>query len=239
MRFITTKIAGMVIRIGVSFYYTENLFKDFLCEDENPQFTIFCTQEDYNRAGVQYEKTYHLEPPSDVYLEEYVLFEKIYDQFTDYGIFTLHGAAIAVENQAYIFSAPSKTGKTTHVNKWIETIENSFFINGDKPFILTGSNPMVCGSPWAGKERQYTNSMVPLKAIIFMERSEENHIVQTTIKEAFPLLIQQTFRPDSAERLRKTLIMLKSIEHKVSFYHFQCNNFKEDCFHVAYSSLVS
>ncbi len=238
MRFVTVKMAEVVIRVGVNFFYTENLFRDFICEEKDYKFIVQCSMNDYVCAGEKYEKTYHHDPPSDVYLEEYALFEKIYERFTDYGILTLHGAAIAVNNQALLFSAPSGTGKTTHIGKWIENIPGSFIVNGDKPFIMTGKKPIVCGSPWAGKEHQYTNTMVPLKSIIFMERSEENRIDKMTFAESIPLLLQQTFRPDSSERMRKTLRMLESVGRSISFYHFRCNNLKDDCFEVAFNALV-
>ena len=239
MEFITAKIAGIVIGIGVNFHYTKNLFKDFICEEKEVQFMVQCTIEDYERAGVRYEKRYHCDPPSDIYLEEYAIFEKIYEKFIEYGIITFHGAALAINNQVFIFSGPSKIGKTTHINKWIENIPGTFIVNGDKPFIRTGELPIVCGSPWSGKEHQYSNSMLPLKAIIVMERSEDNHIEQMAFKDAFPFLIQQTFRPESPERLRKTLEMLRSIGQTTLFYRFQCNNLKGNCLNVVYNALLN
>lgn len=97
---------------------------------------------------------------------------------------------------------------------------------------------MVCGSPWAGKENMYTNAMVPLKSIILIERSEYNYIEQISFTEAFPFLLQQVFRPDEEEKARKTIRLMQHLHPAVSFWRFKCNNFKDDCFDVAYNALV-
>ena len=80
--------------------------------------------------------------------------------------------------------------------------------------------------------------MVPLKSIILMERAEENHIEQISFAQAFPTLLQQTYRPDDEEKMRKTLRLMQRLPPAVSFWRFQCNNFKDDCFDVAYNALV-
>ena len=84
----------------------------------------------------------------------------------------------------------------------------------------------------------YTNTMVPLKSIILMERAEDNHIEQISFAEAFPKLLQQVYRPEDEEKMRKTLRLMQRLNGPVSFWRFQCNNFKDDCFDVAYNALV-
>ena len=125
--------------------------------------------------------------------------------------------------------------------QWLDHLPGAFVVNGDKPFIKfqeDGVKPLVCGSPWGGKENLYTNTMVPLKSIILMEHAEGNHIKQIPFTEAFPILLQQTYRPDDTEKMRKTLRLMQRLNPTVSFWRFQCNNFKGDCFEVAYSALV-
>lgn len=67
-------------------------------------------------------------------------------------------AAITYKNYAYIFCAPSGTGKTTHISLWKKFLGKDVgIINGDKPFLSfeneNGQNRItVCGSPWAGKK---------------------------------------------------------------------------------------
>lgn len=180
------------------------------------------------------------EAPSDVYLEVNALLRKVCDKFIDYGIIMMHGVAIALDGESYIFTAKSGTGKTTHIMKWLEHRPDTVVVNGDKPFIITNANnskPMVCGSPWAGKEEMCSNVIVSLKAIVIMERSEENVIKEISFGEAFPILLQQIYYPEEEIRIRKTISCIRSLQPSVSFYLFKFNNYKADAFQVAFNAL--
>lgn len=167
---------------------------------------------------------------------------KTTEALLEFDVLLMHGAVIAVNDKAYLFAAPSGTGKTTHILKWMEYLPDAFVVNGDKPFIKLGDgvdkSPLACGSPWAGKENMYTNNMVPLKAIILMERAEDNRIDRISFADAFPGLLQQTHRPKDTNKMRKTLKLLQQLHPAVKFYQFKCNNYKNDCFDIAYNALV-
>ena len=47
----------------------------------------------------------------------------------------MHGAVIRYKGKAYLFTAPSGTGKTTHIRQWLKKAEGTFVVNGDKPLI--------------------------------------------------------------------------------------------------------
>ena len=169
-----------------------------------------------------------------------LLLQKVAESLLIYDIFLMHGATICFNESAYIFSGASGIGKTTHILKWLDSIPDVFVVNGDKPFIKFDKDGKVlaCGSPWAGKENMNTNVIVPVKAIILMERAENNYIEQISFGQAFISLLQQIYRPDDADKMRKTLRLLKLLDGKVSFYRFQCNNFKGDSFRVTYEALT-
>lgn len=64
----------------------------------------------------------------------------------------MHGTVVDHNGQAYMFTAPSGTGKTTHAKLWLDNLPDAFIVNGDKPFIIAGDEqPKACGTPWAGK----------------------------------------------------------------------------------------
>ena len=173
------------------------------------------------------------------YLETVAVYRKIADVVLQNDIILMHGAVIAINNSAYMFSAPSRTGKTTHIKLWLNNLPGTFVVNGDKPLIKISSTQVVaCGTPWCGKERMGTNAIVPLKAIIFMERAEDNYIDEITFPQAYPFLLQQTNIPDDPQKAKKALNLLSELYGKVRFYKFQFNNFKDDCFDVAYNTLV-
>ena len=97
---------------------------------------------------------------------------------------------------------------------------------------------MVCGSPWQGKENLGRNCMMPLKAIVFMERGDNNVIRKASFSEVFPSLLGQSYRPQSADGMRKTLALLKALQGKLRFFRFTFDNLRDDCFSVAYDALV-
>ena len=165
----------------------------------------------------------------------------ITEEMLSFDTLLMHGAVVAIDNEAYMFTAKSGTGKTTHTKKWLERCKDAYVVNGDKPFVIVrkaGELPLACGSPWAGKENLQTNTVVPLKAIVLLERASENHMERISFVQAFPSLFAQVFHPDSKEKMKKTLQLMQRLYPSTSYWRFQCNNFKEDCFDVAYNALV-
>ena len=174
-------------------------------------------------------------------LEKQMVYRMISEALLSFDTLLMHGAVVALDGLAYMFTAKSGVGKTTHVQNWLECIGGAYVVNGDKPYIIireSGDLPLACGSPWAGKENLQTNDIVPLKAIVLLERAEENYIERISFTKAFPSLIQQVYHPEDSEKMRKTLHLIKKLIPAVSFWRFECNNFKADCFDVAYRSLV-
>ena len=173
--------------------------------------------------------------------EKMLVHRLISEELLSFDTLLMHGAVVAFDGASYLFTAKSGTGKTTHIQNWLENIAGAYVVNGDKPFIIVrkaGEAPLACGSPWAGKEDIQTNAVVPLKAIVLLERAEENHIERISAARAFPFLLQQVYQPNVSKKMCKTLHLMQRMTSAVSFWRFQCNNFKDDCFEVAYNALV-
>ena len=239
MQFITVRIAGKVFKIGANSSENFPFLKDFTTE-KKPEFDLSITRQEIENELFIHHAIDLIPNPSYPSLESFILLRLASDILIDDDTLLFHGATIALGNSCYLFSAPSQTGKTTHIRLWLKDCPEAFVVNGDKTFIHfqdPAAPPLACGSPWAGKEHLYTNTMVPLKSIILMERAEDNHIEQISFAEAFPALLQQVYRPDDPEKMRKTLRLMQQLNHAVTFWRFQCNNFKDDCFQVAYSAL--
>lgn len=232
------KIAGRIIDVDTLHTRPEAICRNYIA-DGIPDFQIVTTQSEINEEKRVIELLNNGKCDAwDGMAEEYTLLRLIANSLVDYKVFLFHGAAISFNGKGYIFSGPSGTGKTTHMRLWLKNKPETIVVNGDKPFILTGEEPMICGSPWAGKERINTNTIAPLNAIVLMQRAERNSMYQISFSDAFPFIYQQTYRPGQVDKIRKTLQMLKSLEGKVSFYRFEFNNFADDCFQVSYNALV-
>ena len=230
------ELAGFSIGIHSMYSEVYDLCEGYYSSRE-PQIRIDISEGDiaYERAEADPKTTLH----SDSYLETLAVYRKIGEALLMHDTVLMHGAVIAYHNEAYMFTANSGTGKTTHINQWLERLPDAFVVNGDKPLIrFDNGRVYTCGTPWCGKEQMNTNAVVPLKAVVLMERGDENIIQQISFGQAFPFLLQQTYRPRTSEGLQKTIALLSELSGEESFYRFSFNNMKEDCFDVAFGALA-
>ncbi len=162
---------------------------------------------------------------SDGYLETLAVYRKIAERMPEYDTVLFHGSAIAVDGQAYLFTAKSGTGKSTHARLWRELLgERAIMVNDDKPLIRISENgTIVYGTPWDGKHHLSNNIAVPLKAVCILERAKENTMRPVTREEALPMLIQQTYRPADPVALAKTLTLIDRLGKRVKLYRLGCN----------------
>ena len=164
-------------------------------------------------------------------IESRIIQRKIADNLPFFDSIVMHGSVVALNNQGYMFAAPSGVGKTTRTRLWLDMYSSSVVVNGDKPIIkVTETQAIACGTPWCGKEGWNTNIMVPLKTIFLLERADEDEkssIEEVSIGKAFPFLLQQTHRPKDLVLMKKTLQLLKSLEGKVKIYKFRSTPTKE------------
>lgn len=238
----TIKIANKIISVNAMFESTKDYCKGYLCNEEAELFVeIVQSDIDYERA--QFMRTDERDGVSSrnrraTQLEIIALQRKIADAFFDYGIVLFHGSVIAVDGCAYMFTAKSGTGKSTHTRLWREMLgECAIMVNDDKPFIsVDGDSVIVHGSPWNGKHKIGNNISVPLKAICILERGEINKIKKISVAEALSMLIQQSNRPRQPELMVKYLELLDGVAKGVAFYRLACNMTPEAA-EVSYSAM--
>ena len=235
----TIGIAGRNIRIRALYEYAKEYCQQYLT-DGQPDFTVEITPADVEFEKVKSDRENEVEglPPVDFkpeYLETLAIYRKIADKMLDYNAFLFHGSALAVDGKGYLFTAKSGTGKSTHTFIWKGALgERCVMVNDDKPLLLvTEDKVMVCGTPWDGKHRRSTNMMVPLQGLAILERRQDNEITPVEPAAVLPLLLQQTYRPSSAEALEKTLNLLQQAMDKVRLYRLKCT-ISLDAARVAY-----
>ena len=233
------RIANKKILIQSLYSSVYHLCKDYFDDtSDKPDMEIHISEDMVTMEANKIEQ-YQGEKSSLGAVEGLLVHRIIAEALLDHDTVLLHGAVVAFDNKSYLFTGPSGTGKTTHVQKWLDNVDNAFVVNGDKPLIIIGEKEAyACGTPWCGKEHYGKNAIVPLRSIVFMERSNDNRIEPATFKSVFPLLLQQTYHVDNADKMRKTLALLSKLKDQVSFYRFYFDNYKEDCFSVAFKELV-
>ena len=161
----------------------------------------------------------------DAYLETLAVYRRAAELLPAHGAFLFHGSAIAVDGAAYLFTAKSGTGKSTHARLWREQFGGrAVMINDDKPLIrLTDGGPVVYGTPWNGKHRLGMNASAPLRAVCILTRSASNHIEPITARDAWPMLLQQAYRPRDTARLLDTMRLLDTLTKTAGLYRLGCN----------------
>lgn len=162
---------------------------------------------------------------SEEYLETLAVYRKLSELLIDQDILLFHGSVVAVDEQGYLFTAKSGTGKSTHTRLWRELLgERAIMINDDKPLLhITEKGVVVYGTPWDGKHHLSSNIAVPLKGICILNRDTTNHIEKTQKCRAYPMLLQQSYRSLNREKMTKTLALIDLLTAKTSLYELGCN----------------
>lgn len=211
--------------------------------DEQADFHVRIEEADIAYERMRSKKERELEGHgerefSDAYLETLAVYRKISERLPAYETFLFHGSAIAVDDSGYLFTAKSGTGKSTHTRLWREVFgERAVMINDDKPLLkVTTDGAYVYGTPWDGKHRLSTRASVPLKAICIVMRDEVNHIEEMEPRDAYQMLLQQTYRPQDKCSVIQTLKLLDLLKEHVKFYKLGCN-MNPEAAKVAYSGM--
>ena len=147
-----------------------------------------------------------LSPEGLAYVQSGSIF---YSHLVKFGGMMLHASAVALDGEAYLFSGPSGMGKSTHTRLWKECFEGAEIFNDDKPALRElGGIWYAYGTPWCGKDGINKNMKVPLKAICFLRRGENNTARRLLGLEAISALAGQTFM-----RFRDKAILDEAIKH--------------------------
>ena len=215
------QFAGICVEITHIYPYFAQLAGDYL-SSETPAFSITVTQAEIDRERED-------EKSADGYLESLVIYRKLCENLVEKDIILFHSAAITVDGKAYLFTAPSGTGKSTHIKLWRKRFGKAVgIINGDKPLIsVTPDEIRVWGTPWDGKEHWSANRSAPVAGICQLGRGAENEISPISPSEALSVLFAQTYRPETEAGMRKSVQLQAQIARRVPFWRLKCNMSQE------------
>ncbi len=203
------------------FPYTQRLCKGFETDGSSFDLTAKTTPEEIAAESAQYEENMF----SKGYCEGICLYRSIAEQMPMLDGFVFHGAAVDIDGRGVIFTAPSGTGKTTHISLLMKNYRSGVkIINGDKPIVRrTGGEWNVYSTPWAGKEGWKTKTSAPLYAIVLLERSPENFIEEISPADYFDKLIGQVYLPLNASARLSTFDLIDEMSGRIKFFRLGCN----------------
>ena len=206
--------------------------RDYACGDA-PELCIETTPED-----VAFERARSPEPYPDAYLETLAVYRRLAHALLEHDVLLFHASAVAVDGEAYLFTAVSGTGKSTHARLWRELLgERAVMVNDDKPLLhVRPERVEVYGTPWSGKHALHTNTHVPVRAICLLRRAAENTIEPITPYAALPMLLQQTYRPTEQAALLRVLQLVERLGETVRLYSMGCN-MESEAARLAYETM--
>ena len=167
------------------------------------------------------------------------LYREIAERLPELDRFVLHGATIRVGEKAYIFTAKSGTGKSTHIKLWMERYGDEVqIVNGDKPILWRKDGIwLACGTPWCGKEGLTGTDCVPVAGLCLLHRAKENTICQATKQELVEAIFHQIYRPQDSGRLIKFLELFDDFLSGTPIWNLGCN-MELEAAEIAYEAMV-
>ena len=222
------EVAGSVFAVQPLFESTRAYCADYLT-DREPEFSVAVDRADL----VQEQRLLDIEADeeglkrrkfSDMFLERSVIQRRVAEALIGKDTLMLHGSTVAVDGQAYLFTAPCGTGKSTHTRLWREVFgDRAVMVNDDKPFLrITSDGVLACGSPWTGKHGLGSNVSFPMKGICILSRGSENRIRLLAPEDAADFLRSQCFVPVDSEQAGRALELLDRLIRMVSLWQMEC-----------------
>ena len=223
------RIGGKVIEIASVHTRVHTYCEAYWCNGI-PDFAVQTTQSDidFEREKSALEDVSEGRAVTDYpddYLEELAVYRKIAEKMPEYDTVLFHCSAVAVDGAAYLFTAKSGTGKSTHARLWREMLGGrAVMVNDDKPLIrIADGRAVVYGTPWSGKHRLNTNISVPIRSICVLHQAKDNSICPVAKREIYHLLLQQMYRPMCQPALLKSLTLLDRLCSVAALYSMGCN----------------
>lgn len=210
------KITGLTVEMD-SFGRTVKQAEPYLTQPGTPDIVI---SSDWR--GLQ-ESQPHLTKDDSEYI---VTGSSFYNQLLDFDGMLLHASAVILDDWAYLFSAPSGTGKSTHTTLWrtVFGADRALILNDDKPALrLEDGRFYAYGTPWSGKTDLNINRRVPLAGICMLGRGEHNEIEPFKGAGAVHALLEQTIRPKNSAKMMSLLELVDKLFTEVPVWKMKCN----------------
>lgn len=216
---ITIQIAGL--RAGIENRYDILPRVAEFVTEASPDFVVSVSEEELEQERASAEGDF-----SPEYLEYVCAYRKIAECLPMYDAFVIHGVAVAVAGDgAYLLTAPSGTGKTTHARIWqMRFGDRVRIINGDKPILRrTEGGFTAFDTPWRGKEGMGDGTSAPVKGICLLGRGKKNTIRPAEPAELLRFLVHQVYLPKDPAHLTTFLSLLEDCIASVPAWVMACN----------------
>lgn len=137
-------------------------------------------------------------PPSfaDTFCEKgnWLLYMNLERMMLSFDRFFLHASAVIYQGKAYLFSAPSGGGKSTHAALWQRHF-GARLLNGDKVLIEVRDGQCIAhGSPVAGGSGIYEQDSALIAAVYLLKKDKQNRIIPVPMRSALMALYSEAIK---------------------------------------------
>lgn len=246
------RLADAPLWLEVRSFYTKQLFEAYkIAPDaaDRQQYAVLMQSAGWDAArpiavsGEELQKERSLSEQGELapedYLESLALYRKLCGLLLARDVLLFHSSALELDGRAYLFTAPSGTGKSTHARLWRQVFGNRVtMINDDKPLLRRQPDGSwrVYGTPYSGKEALHTNTSQTVCGIVLLEQAPENRIERVSTRDAFPRLLAQTHQDkQQPQALLRTMDLVGSLA-QLPVYRLGCT-ISEEAVRIAYQAL--
>jgi len=208
------RIAGLTVQMNAGNRTAKQAEPYRIRQQLPPDIVMVGTHEGFNRAcpHLTYEEAEYINTCREFYYK-----------LLDFDGMMLHSSAVVVDGRAYLFSAASGTGKSTHTELWLKRFgDRAYILNDDKPALrLIDGVWYACGTPWSGKYDISRPECVPLAGIAFLNRDTTNHIERFTGPMVAFELLNQTLR--QGKKVVNAVEVVDKLVRAVPVWKLYCN----------------
>jgi len=229
-------IAGLVTELEPRYENTKRLAEPFRYEGNRPTDIRLTVTDDYLKSLMR-----RAAPESTVeQMENFAFCCDFNRKAIPFQTMLVHSSALVYDGGAYLFSADSGVGKSTHTRLWLQAFgDRVHILNDDKPVVrLSGSTALCCGTPFDGGSGIAHNETVPLRAIVFVERGKQNAVRIPTSREVLQKIYFQTAHMVSAQTADRMLANFERLLAMSEFYVLTCTA-DVSAAHTAFDGIIN
>ncbi len=226
------ELAGQTLNVGCRYRLTAAYLDPFRVgeyrkEEENAP-AIFASDSDIERFKMinRVTELNRGEQPrahAEWFFETQALHEQIARELVTRGVLLVHGSAVVTGGRAYLFIAPTRTGKSTHTRLWLELLgSDAYIVNDDKQLLYpTDSGVLTYASPW-GVVPKPDPDHAPVAAIVLLSRGSTDVIRPAERSKMLPALMKASLRGKDAAETTAILDLQDKVLSSVKLYELQC-----------------
>lgn len=212
------KIAGLIVGFDAQYALSESQAAPYRVDDGVPADMTL----EVGPKEIEWGLKHGMETPE---YSEYAYMRYLFSrEALRFQTFVLHASAVVCDGRAYLFSADSGTGKSTHTKYWLQQFQDrAYILNDDAPAVKKHDGQWhAFGTPWAGTSLINVDAQVPLQGIGFIERDFQNWAKRVSPDEAFPYFIRQTYAPLAKQALTDALDLCVAALKEIPIYRVGC-----------------